>query len=655
MTANDQSDTPKRRFTMLQSCLVSMVFCIALVGTAGYLLLFRSMPLKISKETTHITEPLTADGTRVDYFAAWEQDFYPENMATDENGYRMVIEHLGRPQGFEHWEFEQTCEKLGLAPAAIEPDMRYCETYEFVRNYLASKEYDEQLLLPLLPEDMREEIIAARATDEDADETVVEIMGPSPEYWIDSALDRPWTWDELPLMQRWVDENTPALDMLGQAVRKPMFRPPLLRAPDDEMAVYMGCSDAPVMRSYARCLSPRAYYYVGTGDIDRAIDDVITCRRLGRHYSQGVTLLHWLIGIAVEGIGQSVGVAGSFENPPTKEQLERYMRELDAMPPRGDIDTILAHERFCMLEALQYLAGHPDAWPELTGDPQPMDYAICYLGYDWNVVARRANEHYDNMLATRTAPTCSIEFDFKRAITPKSRSEMLGDIIAGYFCPAYEMAIEAGRRSRCSDRLTRITLAMLLYECDHGTLPPAFTADKEGNPLHSWRVLLLPYLGQQELYGKIRLDEPWDSEHNRQFHNEAVDFYRCPSVGKAKPGETTYTVIVGPDMPFEAGEGKRLTDFGPHSADMILVTERADPVCWMDPTQETPQAVAEFGVNQVFYPDSKKIPPSNRIASPHPGCAIVGQRDGAVRVISETIEPDVFRNKLKGTNETLDY
>ncbi|MHB9078993.1 MAG: DUF1559 family PulG-like putative transporter [Pirellulaceae bacterium] len=76
-----------------------------------------------------------------------------------------------------------------------------------------------------------------------------------------------------------------------------------------------------------------------------------------------------------------------------------------------------------------------------------------------------------------------------------------------------------------------------MYQHEHGTLPPAYTVNAEGQPLHSWRVLLLPYLGQQELYGKLRLDEPWDSEHNRQFQDAAPNIYQCPSA-KLQPSPT---------------------------------------------------------------------------------------------------------------------
>jgi hypothetical protein len=82
-----------------------------------------------------------------------------------------------------------------------------------------------------------------------------------------------------------------------------------------------------------------------------------------------------------------------------------------------------------------------------------------------------------------------------------------------------------------------IALAMLIYERDHGTLPPAYSVDEAGRPLHSWRVLLLPYLGHQTLQDKIRLDEPWDSPNNLPLLAEMPDVYS--SVGDAADSTTT--------------------------------------------------------------------------------------------------------------------
>ena len=58
---------------------------------------------------------------------------------------------------------------------------------------------------------------------------------------------------------------------------------------------------------------------------------------------------------------------------------------------------------------------------------------------------------------------------------------------------------------------------MQTYRDTYKVFPPAFIADADGKPMHSWRVLLLPYLEQQVFYMRYRFDEPWDSPHNRSL------------------------------------------------------------------------------------------------------------------------------------------
>jgi hypothetical protein len=70
---------------------------------------------------------------------------------------------------------------------------------------------------------------------------------------------------------------------------------------------------------------------------------------------------------------------------------------------------------------------------------------------------------------------------------------------------------------------------MVNYHDAHGRLPPAVVYGKDGKPLYSWRVLLLPYLDEQELYQQFQLDEPWDSPHNLQLLPRMPGFYAPPS------------------------------------------------------------------------------------------------------------------------------
>ena len=190
------------------------------------------------------------------------------------------------------------------------------------------------------------------------------------------------------------------------------------------------------------------------------------------------------------------------------------------------------------------------------------------------------------------------------------------------------------------NHLRRITLAMLMYERDHGTLPPAF--HRRQRPASSQlRVSLLPYLGQSELYGKIRLDEPWNSQHNRQFHADAPAIYRCPSA-KLAAGLTTYSVVVGKKSAFEAGQGKSLDKFGVR---LVLVVERKQPVFWMDPTSElsTPLPARESG-NRKAARAMLGVPTASLMSASQRQCSTVVAEHGShvAGLLDGTLDHDSY-------------
>ncbi len=65
------------------------------------------------------------------------------------------------------------------------------------------------------------------------------------------------------------------------------------------------------------------------------------------------------------------------------------------------------------------------------------------------------------------------------------------------------------------NNMKQIALACHMYIDSHKRFPTDIV-DADGKPLLSWRVAILPYLEQQGLYNQLHLDEPWDSDHNRQ-------------------------------------------------------------------------------------------------------------------------------------------
>ena len=151
--------------------------------------------------------------------------------------------------------------------------------------------------------------------------------------------------------------------------------------------------------------------------------------------------------------------------------------------------------------------------------------------------------------------------------------------------PAVFAAREAAKRMQCSGHNKGIGLALHIYHDDYKSLPPAYTTDEDGKPLHSWRVLILPYLNQKGLYDQIRLDEPWDSEYNKQFHDQMPSMYVCPSAkpGAKEKGLTSYMRIVGPEASTDGPHTVAFRQVTAGTGNVIMFVEVIPTTCWMAP------------------------------------------------------------------------
>lgn len=149
---------------------------------------------------------------------------------------------------------------------------------------------------------------------------------------------------------------------------------------------------------------------------------------------------------------------------------------------------------------------------------------------------------------------------------------------------------EAARRNQCRNNLKQISLALLNYEAAHGTFPPAYTVDAEGNRLHSWRTLLLPFIEEQAIYETIDLTKPWDNPANARARETTIDAFVCPS-SDLKPGFTTYQTIVSPDGIFSGSNPRAAAEITDGKAQTILFIDAPEStaVHWMSPED----AVAE--------------------------------------------------------------
>ena len=90
------------------------------------------------------------------------------------------------------------------------------------------------------------------------------------------------------------------------------------------------------------------------------------------------------------------------------------------------------------------------------------------------------------------------------------------------------------QRTSSMNNLRKIAAALNAYAADHGSYPPPATLDENGLPLHCWRVLILPYLGEDRLYNQFEMSLPWNHEDNL-----TVGLQQCGSVGFDPPQPRT--------------------------------------------------------------------------------------------------------------------
>lgn len=134
---------------------------------------------------------------------------------------------------------------------------------------------------------------------------------------------------------------------------------------------------------------------------------------------------------------------------------------------------------------------------------------------------------------------------------------------------------------QCRNNLREIYTALQAYRSDHGSLPPQTLVDEQGSPRHSWRVLLLPYLGGDDVYERYRFDEPWNGPHNSQLTDEMPSFYGCPDSPEARQGLTSYVAVVRPGLSFD---GHRSADeAAPDVAALIVIEMAPAETSWLAP------------------------------------------------------------------------
>ena len=202
---------------------------------------------------------------------------------------------------------------------------------------------------------------------------------------------------------------------------------------------------------------------------------------------------------------------------------------------------------------------------------------------------------------------------------------LLGIVLLG----TPRVAVERPGGPRCPNNLKLIGLALHNYHDQHGCFPPPFLADDQDRPIHSWRVLLLPYLEQEVVYEQYRFDEPWDGPNNGKLAELAIPAFTCPDARGETSTMTSYLAVIGPETAWPgANQSTVLADCLDGTANTLLVVEVADSgIHWMEPR--------DLHVLQMAPAVNPKA--GQGISGPHRRGAWVCMADGSVRFLPESI------------------
>jgi len=194
-------------------------------------------------------------------------------------------------------------------------------------------------------------------------------------------------------------------------------------------------------------------------------------------------------------------------------------------------------------------------------------------------------------------------------------------------------AANAGRKEKqtCCENLERIGNAIDKYVEENGHYPPAYTTDKNGKPMHSWRVLLLPYLDEDKLFASYDMSKPWDDPNNQSIIGKMPDVYLCPTE-RDITDEASYMVITGEEYLFHQDQTRKPSEIKDGKSSTLMVVEVVKSgIQWTEPQ--------DLDVEKIDWNRNRQ----QGLGSQHPSGGLhVLMADGLVYHVGDFATPEVL-------------
>jgi prepilin-type processing-associated H-X9-DG protein len=198
----------------------------------------------------------------------------------------------------------------------------------------------------------------------------------------------------------------------------------------------------------------------------------------------------------------------------------------------------------------------------------------------------------------------------------------------------------------CANNMKQLGLALHNYHDAYKHFPAIIARDKNGNPLYSWLVTILPHMEYDTIYNQVNKDEPWDSPHNAQILGQLrICEFDCPSAGKeAKDFSASYVAIIGPGTIRRSDGPVSIKDLPNGSSRSVMAVECINSdKHWAEPYILTAEEVLE----------RMKTGKGMRICTAHHNYINVLFADGGVRGLQTDMPISLWRKLLMGEIESL--
>jgi prepilin-type processing-associated H-X9-DG protein len=219
-------------------------------------------------------------------------------------------------------------------------------------------------------------------------------------------------------------------------------------------------------------------------------------------------------------------------------------------------------------------------------------------------------------------------------------------VLIGIVCPGLlqvpsSRSMETARRSKCMYNMKLLCLALHNYHDKHKRFPAVITCDKDGKPLYSWLVEILPELDRRDIYDRLNKDEPWDSSHNAKILNlQKMDEFICPSANHEKDQfASNYIAIIGPGTIWRNEGPVSIKDLPKDLSNIVVAVECAESdKHWAEPYTITVEEVLE----------RMKTGKGMRISTAHRSVVEVLFADGHVQSLRTDLSISQWQRVLMG-------